>query len=231
MRFVLFVLPPLVTLVGVILLIMAVFRARRTAEATPIVRIALVISAAWSGIALLWGIVRTVLWFQRDVGVPFGVRTLAFWAAPPDPDMFNLSGGFTTAELTAINLLSTPTRGILAAGDLIGTLVTVALAGLIALACFRFMQGRPFAPELARLSFVAAIVVLVGGVATQLLAQAGGMRALSELVAAGLGPRSVQATGIWAIDWWPVWLAIGLGAFSALMRYGMHLQRDTEGLV
>ncbi|QAY60025.1 hypothetical protein ET475_08495 [Microbacterium protaetiae] len=222
---------PLVSMAGVILLIVAVFRARRNEDATPIVRITLVISAAWAGIALLWGIVRAVLWFRPGVGVPFDVRTLPYWPLPAGADTFPLSGGFTTAQFTAIDVLSTQVRSVLAAADLVGTLITVALAGLVAIACFRFIQGRPFAPEVASLSLIAAVVVLVGGLSGQVLQQYGGTRAMAEIIAAGLGEPGPQAAGLFSIDWWPVWLAIGLGAFAALMRYGRTLQRDTEGLV
>ncbi|KHK96562.1 hypothetical protein LK09_14545 [Microbacterium mangrovi] len=225
------------TPVLIIVVIMWVFRTRGTRDAAPIVRIALMISAAWAGLALLWGVVRTVLWFQPGIGIPFTVRTLAYWPVPESSDALatagsiQLDGGFTLAQLTSFDLLSTPTRGILAVGDLLGTGLTVVIVGLIALACFRFIQGKPFAPELARLSLIAASVVLVGGIATQVVAQYGGTQALAEIVSAGLGPDGVQAAGIWAIDWWPVWLAIGLAAFSALMRHGTVLQRETEGLV
>jgi hypothetical protein len=219
------------TPVLIVLVIMWVLRTRRSGDAAPIIRIALVISAAWAGLAMLWGVVRTVMWFQPGCGIPFQVRTLEYWPAPAPSGTAFLSGGFTDAHFTAIDILSTPVRGILATGGIIGTLVTVALAGLIALACFRFMQGKPFAPDLARLSLIAASVVLVGGIAAQVVGQYGGMRALAEIVSAGLGPRGVRAADVWSIDWWPLWLAVGLAAFSALMRHGTVLQRETEGLV
>jgi hypothetical protein len=221
---------PLLTMVGVIVLVMAVFRARRERAATPIVRIALIVSAAWAAIALFWGIMRSFLWFQTGIGVPFDLRTEEYWPGPTS-DVAQVLGGFSTAHLTAIDTLSTGTRSLLAVGDLISTLVTVALAGLVALACFRFVQGVPFARELPRLSLIAAVIALVGGVASQIVEQFGATYALSEIIAAGLGSRALHAASPFTIDWWPLWLAIGLGAFAALMTYGTALQRDTEGLV
>ena len=222
---------PLLIPVGVLLLVMAVFRARRTQAATPIVRIALVISAAWAGISLLWGVVRTVMWFQPGIGIAFDVRTEEYWPGSAGDGAAQLAGGFTSARLTAIDALSTGTRTVLAAGGLVSTLVTVVLAGLVALACFRFIQGLPFARELPRLSVVAAAVALVGGIALQIVTQVGATYALSEITAAGLGSQAVHAANPFVIDWWPVGLAVGLGAFAALMKYGTALQRDTEGLV
>jgi len=221
---------PLLTLMGVVLLSIAIFRARRERAATPIVRIALIVSAAWAAIALFWGITRSFLWFQSGVGIPFDLRTEEYWPRPAG-DVAQVLGGFSTAQLTAIDTLSTGTRTVLAAGDLMSTLVTVALAGLVALACFRFVQGVPFARELPRLSLIAAAVALVGGVASQIVEQLGATYALSEITTAGFASSAVHAASPFTIDWWPVWLAIGLGAFAALMTYGATLQRDTEGLV
>ena len=223
-----------ITLVLPIALIIGVFRARKTGTATPMVRIALIVSATWAALTLLGAVLVTVLWFTPDVYPWFELRTQTYWPAEPSDPTSDLpsvmAGGFTTARVGAA-ALSMPTRALLAAGDLTGSLVTVALAALVALACWRLMQERPFAPELARLSMIAAAICLVGGFASQILRQWGGSLAAGEIIRAGSAPAGLEAAGGLSLDVWPLFAAIGLSAFAVLARYGRTLQRETEGLV
>ncbi|MBD3941391.1 hypothetical protein IF188_06730 [Microbacterium sp. NEAU-LLC] len=225
-----------ITMALPIVLIVAVFRARKTQTATPVVRIALIVSASWAGITLLGATYITVLWFSPNVYPWFTLRSATYWPVDSTYDPLAaevpslMAGGFTTAEVGAAGL-SASTRTILAAGDLTGSLVTVALASLVAIACWRFMQGHPFAPEIARLSILAAAICLVGGFAAQVLSQWGGTLAADEIIRAGQAPAGLEAASGLSLDFWPLFAAIGLGAFAALARYGTSLQRETEGLV
>lgn len=227
------------TIVLPVVLIIAVFRARRTGTATPIVRIALIVSATWAGLALLRTVVVTVFWFTPNTYPFFTLRSQPYWPAPspwdvdPAADVAGLgiqTGGFTTASVTASGL-SLPTRGMLASGDVLAGLVTVILAGLVAFTCFRLLRERPFAPELARLSLIAGATCLIGGFASQVLLQLGGAAATDELIRGGMAPDGLVADSGLALDFWPLWVAIGLGAFAVFLRYGVSLQRETEGLV
>lgn len=224
------------TIVLPIALAIAVLRARRTRTATPVVRLALIVSTTWAGLALLYGAMRTVFWFSANTFPFFDVRTQPYWPADDnrtDPLIETtrvLVGGFTTAEVTASGL-SIRTRSLLAAGDLIETLVTVALAALIAFACLRLTQGRPFARELPRLLVIAAMVVLVGGLSSQVLLQTGGIAATGELIRADAAPPGIVPASGLALDFWPLWAAVGLGALAVVFRYGNALERETAGLV
>jgi len=219
--------------------IVAIRRSRAQGTAAPVVQLALTISAAWAGLTLLGAILTTVFWFTPQTYPGFELRVRSYW---PVSDAWasgqgldvegvpRIFGGFTDAQVTASGL-SLSTRMLLAAGDLAGSLVTVSIALLVALACFRLIQGRPFAPEIARLSLVAAAICLVGGVASQVLHQLGGGSAAREVIAAGNAPESLIAAMGVSIDWWPVAAAVGLSAASVLFRFGSRLQRDTDLLV
>lgn len=227
------------TIVVPVVLIIAVFRARKTGTATPIVRIALIVSATWAGLALLRTVVVAVFWFTPNTYPFLTLRSRPYWPAPTawdaalgaDVDGLGIqTGGFTTASVTASGL-SVATRVILASGDALAGLVTIVLTGLVAFTCFRLLRERPFAPELSRLSLIAGVVCLAGGFASQVLLQLGGSAATGELIRGGMAPDGLVADGGLALDFWPLWVAIGLGAFSVFLRYGVSLQRETEGLV
>ncbi|NYE18159.1 hypothetical protein [Microbacterium immunditiarum] len=222
-----------------VVLIIAVFRARKTETATPIVRIALIVSATWAGLALISTVVIAVFWFTPNAYPFFTLRSEPYWpartawdaASGVDVDGLGLqTGGFTTASVTASGL-SLPTRVMLASGDVLAGLVTVVLAGLVAFTCFRLLRGRPFAPELARLTLIAGATCLVAGFASQVLVQLGGSAATGELIRGGMAPAGLVADTGLTLDFWPLWVAIGLGAFSVFLRYGVRLERDTELLV
>lgn len=215
----------------------SVARARGAGTSRPVVRLAFIVATAWATLTLAGAILITVFWFTPNTYPNFELRVQYNpWdqnctSAPvDDPNVPCVYGTFTEADITASGL-SLSTRQLLAAGDLVGSLVTVLLASLVALACYRLMQGRPFAPEIARLALIAAGVCLVGGLTAQLLLQVGGAQAAGEVIAAGIAPTGMIAAPALSIDFWPIGAAIGLGAFSVLLRYGSQLQRETDLLV
>lgn len=154
-----------------------------------------------------------------------------------------VSGGFTSVELD-VEGLSPLTRALWTAPRVLALRVPGAIAALIAYACWLLLGGRPFAAALAKVTFATALVVLVGGMAMQILGDVAGSAASSEALTwtsarypdiAGID-SAVQAsrpsprTDV-EIPLWPIGAGFGLAALAALFRYGADLQRDTEGLV
>lgn len=154
-----------------------------------------------------------------------------------------VSGGFTSVELD-VEGLSPLTRALWTASRVLALLVPGAIAALIAYACWLLLGGRPFAAALAKVTFATALVVLVGGMAMQILGDVAGSAASSEALT-WTSARCPDIAGIdsavqaWRpspgtdveIPLWPIGAGFGLAALAALFRYGADLQRDTEGLV
>lgn len=236
-------------IVGVIIaFVRASMRSRRSGDSSPVVSITLSVSALWAGFAVLGAaiaVLTTLLQPQVQITVP--VRE--FWPQLPDGTSLEGttatrdSGGFTSADVSVYGL-STAARVCWAIAQALGWLVPGAIAGLIAVACFQLLAGRAFAPVVARMAIVTAVVVTVGGIAAQVLGDVAGSMAATELLTwSGAtypdipGVEDVlqawwpQAGFTITFPFWPIAAGLGFAALAAIFRYGSRLQRDTEGLV
>lgn len=216
--------------------LLAWHRWRKPVQAPPVLSLVLFLAAVYAGLQLINIAIGAAMVFSQNVLVNFPIQAAPFWPLAPDradSSPQNVTGGFTHAVISADGL-SLPTRSWIFAGLALSGLLGAALAALVALLCFRMLQRKPFAPELARLSAIAAALVLIAGTLVQVIQWVAGQQALRELTAApripGLDAPSLQAAGF-SLDAWPVYAALGLAALAALLRYGALLQRDTEGLV
>ncbi len=152
------------------------------------------------------------------------------------------SSGLVLAELS-LGHIALPTRALWAFGQALITLMPTSLSVLVAVACSRLRDGRPFSTVLTRLAKLAAAFVLLAGFLGQALrGVAGSMasyQALSYSSAAWTGyPEDFdladvlpEPTVFVPLDFWPLGAAIGLLILTALLARGTHLQNDTEGLV
>lgn len=208
-------------------------RARRSGEkgdAAPVVNVTLVVAAFYGGLCLIGGIVGFVSTLVTPA-VTLEVPVSEYW--PFETTAFDnlpatvLAGGFTSAELT-IEGLATPARLLWAFGQLLGLLVPAAVSGLIALVCFQLLRGAAFAPVVARAAMITAVVVLVGGLGSQVLSSIGGSIAGTQ--AFSFGSTAVAGFSI-GLDFWPIGAGLAFAALAAVFRYGSQLQRDTDGLV
>lgn len=192
------------------------------------------------------GILRAVSSLAGDsVEITMPVRT-PYW---PQPGVTNLigptarvtDGGFDSADVTVAGLSATA-RALWGAGLALQAVVVVTVCLLISASCQNLLRGNAFVPLIARMAGVAALVVLFGGLAAQVLQGIAGVMASSQvLTVTGWTAPTVDASAPetnWPfpahfppISWWPMGIAILLGAFAALIRYGERLQRDVEGLV
>lgn len=237
-----------VVAVTVMLLVRASIRARRRGDASPIVSLALTLSAFWACVSLLGTVIS--LASNLSGGAPrMSVPVARFWPGllpgvevSTDSAAQVRGGGFMTAEVD-VEGVSTTARGLWAAGQALWTLIPGAVAALIAVVCFQLLAGRAFARVIVRMTMITAVVVAAGGTAAQLLSDIAGGMASHELFAVS----SAQWENIPGIDdplawwpeatlnitlpFWPIAAGLGLAALAAVFRYGSRLQRDTEGLV
>lgn len=244
----------LVVILAIIaLLIVLVVRSRRRARAaaeppTTVVSVTLSLAALWAIFSVIGAIIATLtILLQTQVQITIPVQE--YWPQLPQgvfvegTTATRISGGFTSADLT-VEGLSMGTRVVWVIGQALGYLVPAAIAGLIAVACFHLLAGRAFAPVVARMSMITAVVVAVGGVAAQMLDDiAGSMAADQVLRYTGGGWKDIPGIEDPLQAWWPdptltiqfPLLPIGAGlafaALAAILKYGSRLQRDTEGLV
>ncbi|ALJ21997.1 hypothetical protein [Microbacterium sp. No. 7] len=234
--------------VAVFFFVRAARKARRTGDPSPVVSVTLSVSAVVAGVSVMAAVSAAIAPFLPMASV--SVPTWDFWPALPEGIELEgmtaerVGGGFREAALF-LDGLSTGARVCLAIGGALGWLVPGAIAALIGVACFQLLAGRAFAPVVARVTIITAVVVLVGGIAAGVLNDVGSSLAAQEALAwtsasvAGDRPGDAELlTSLWPrpawrvdVPVWPIGAGLGLAALSAVFRYGAGLQRDTEGLV
>lgn len=234
----------LVLLLAAAALVVVAARASRSGGGdAAIVRTTLVIAAATAVIAAVGGVVA-VLTALVQPQVEIAVPVREFWPTlPADTEIegttaTRVAGGFTVATIQAEGL-SLGARVCWAVAQGLAWLVPGAVAALVAVACSRLRAGRPFAPVLARMALVVAVVVALGGTASQVLGDIAGSIASHELLqwtgmvssAEDAADRLPTPTLAVTFPFWPIGAGFGLAALATLLRRGQALQRDAEGLV
>ncbi|WP_291525560.1 hypothetical protein [Branchiibius sp. NY16-3462-2] len=201
------------------------------------------LGAVATGIAIIVNIANATGGGDIDMTVPVD----EYWPAlnpgvtVEGPTATVAGGGFTSADVQ-VHGLDGATRALWVTGQVVGLLVPLTVCLLIVLACWKLLHGDPFVALVTRVALWTSVVVLVGGLASQILQQIAASRAAHALLditsytapdvhgqelPTGL-PRS---TGGWTLSLWPVGAALLIAAFAALVRYGTRLQEDVEGLV
>jgi hypothetical protein len=236
-----------VPIAAAVLLYVRARKARASGDPTPVVNLTLVLAAFYGALCVIGAVVGFVSTLMSP-SVTMTVPVSAYWPQLPGVTVTGgqtadvVAGGFTSAELTIENL-SMATRVLWASGQSLGGLVPAAIAGLIALACFQLLRGAAFAPVVARAAMITAVIVLFGGLGSQILSDAAGSMASSQALTISAAEYSgypddfdiytflpQPALNI-SIDFWPIGAALGFAALSAVFRFGSRLQKDAELLV
>lgn len=234
--------------VAAVLFVGAMRRARRRGDPSPVVSLALTLSAAWAAFSLLGAAISVVQNLAADAPrmsvpvAPFWPELLPDVVIDSGPTAEVAGGGFRVAEVDVAGV-SALARGLWTAGQALWSLIPAAIAALIAVACFQLLAGRTFDRILARMSMATAVIVAVGGTTAQLLSDIAGSMASHELFARG-SARWTEIPGVddplawWpeatlnvTLPFWPIAAGLGLAALAAVFRYGSRLQRDSDGLV
>ena len=119
-------------------------------------------------------------------------------------------------------------------GVLVSVLCRIAAAGRP----FEEMHGdgaliSPFARRAPRWLLTSAVVVLIGGTASEVLLSIARYLTSHEVLPDASSGAAITApvTFQLIIPIWPIGCALGLAALAVIFRYGSRMQRDTEGLV
>ncbi|GAA5033758.1 hypothetical protein ACFQRL_15445 [Microbacterium fluvii] len=223
-------------------------RGRREGEPSSVVRTTLVVAAVWAGFSVIGATISFfVILLQPQVSITVPVQD--YWPALPEGTVVEgmaatlQTGSFTSAQLL-VEGLSTGARVGWAISQALWWLLPAAIAGMIAVACFQLLAGRPFAPVVARTAMFTGVVVAVGGVAAEMLgdvagsiageealrwssAEYGEVAGIEDVLAAWWPSPAFDVT----LPFWPIAAGLAFAALSAIFRYGAVLQRDSEGLV
>lgn len=237
-------------IVGVIAaFIVAVVRRRgATDDPTSLVRITRVIAILWAAISVV-GAIAMLLVLLLAPTVSITMPIARFWPQLPDhvvvegPEATRVSGGFDSVTLD-IDGLSTGARVTWAISQTVSWLVPGSIALLAAVACTHVLSGRAFAPVVARMASLAAMVVAGGGVLAQVIGDIAGSIASEQVFAREGGswqempgiedPFSAwipQSTLVINFPFWPIAAGLGLAVLSVILRHGSRLQNDVKGLV
>lgn len=129
------------------------------------------------------------------------------------------------------------TRWLLFLEAAVPTLTVLVIATAVAWLALALLRGRPFARSLPVFIGATAIVVLVGNLATQIVAGAARASVIEYLdprtiTAGDMGDGPYEGLGmVLNLDLSPVGWAFGLALVALAFHVGTRLQRDTEGLV
>ncbi len=223
-------------------------RAKDAGDPTPVVKLTLVVAALWAVLSVIVAAVVILTTALAD-DVHITVPVQQFWPQLPEGTEVDgmtatrVGGGFTSADLIASGL-SAGARACWAIGQGLATVVPGVIAAMITVTCFQLLAGRTFAPVVARMAMITAVVVAGGGIAAQMLSDIGGSMAATELLAwTSAGYEEVagieDALDAWwpqpafelSLPFWPLAAGLAFAALAAVFRYGSRLQHDTEGLV
>lgn len=231
----------------IVILIVGFLRRRSPDDRpTPVVSVTLWVASIWAVLALFAGL-AALLGSLLSTTVTLVVPIESYWPQFPgvtvEPgEATVVAGSITQAELT-LEGLSTTARVLWGIGSMLGAFVPGAIAALIALMCFQLLRGAAFTPVVARGAMVTAVIVTVGGLATQVLCGIGGSMASREALAFTAGEAHgypddfdlwtalPQSTLAIQVDFWPIAAGLAFAALSAVFAYGSKLQRDSDLLV
>ncbi|MFS3129766.1 hypothetical protein ACLM5J_15300 [Nocardioides sp. Bht2] len=241
-----------VALVALGLIARASARSRRGAEMTPVVRTTWWVCVTYGAVVVI-GTLLGVLQVLTDDTVTVEAPIEEFWPQLPAgmtiddgqrPDRL-VEGAMTSATLT-VSGLETSIRVVLAAAEAVSGLTIVAVVLVIGLACRNIGRGTPFAPVLARACGLAAGAVAIGSMVAQVLGSLGRSQAAEAALrwssasweckgkgCADMAPEQFVPAASFSVnlDLWPLAVALVLGVVAVVLRSGMALQRDTDGLV
>lgn len=229
---------------GVLLLVGAIafWRGRRRRSETLFLDVALSLGGWWvalSAISLIVILIKafTVDWVEIEgpgLSIPLPADLPCLNAGEAQGPALTCS----PASLPRISVydVSTGIHALAAVGQACTLIVSTLPAALIAFICFQTLRGHPFHRTVIRALVIGAIVLLVAGVAGDLLNDITGTLALREVLPVGSKwyPESfmLSASGL------PIGGAIALAALAAVFHQGFRLQsehdrfqKDTEGLV
>ena len=214
-----------------------VWIARRRGSTTIALDATVAIAQVWLAVLALGAVFATWQWlFEGERWIDRMPVTLDW------PDPLPAGAGEGGAQLLWANI---PDASATVAGLGIGIRLVFVVATLLSLAVLatpaalmlvigrQMLRGTPFTRRVSSWLFASAIVVLVAGVAVEII-EAIGRTLVARAVLPGWDSGAAATTqGLFSltVPLWPFAAALALAALGAVFRHGAALQRETEGLV
>lgn len=222
--------------------IAAFWRGRRRGSTTLVLDMALSLSGWWvavSAIALIVIVIKAVTtnWVELD-GSGFAVPLPADLPCTEFGDASGPSISCSPAAMARFTVVNASggIHALAAISQTCSLIVSTLPAALIAIICFQTLRGRAFHRTVTRALIVGAVVLLVVGIAGDLLSDITSTLAVREAFPAG-SPWHPDSF-VLSASLLPVGGAIALAALAAVFHQGIRiqkerdlLQQDTEGLV
>ncbi|MGL3150422.1 hypothetical protein ACSS7Z_08650 [Microbacterium sp. A82] len=235
-----FIALPLLPIIAAFVILRRRNRVEPEARVPGIVYLTQLVGATAAGWATLVAVATVPMVFRRMTAVHAEAAVSPFTPWPiPTADTMSPEPYVMVAHVDSIRVgvaqADVGTQILQALGSVISALPPIAIGIFVVILCERIIRRAPFAAHLVKLSWIGAGVFLVTGFAGQLLSGLASFRLAEiafELIRAD-SPAANLPTPAWPAwpDLWPLWGALALGVLAVLIRHGIRLQRDTEGLV
>lgn len=157
-----------------------------------------------------------------------------------------VSGGFTEA-LVEVQGLASGTRWLLGAGELLQGIAALFIGAAVISMCNGHLKNSSFRPALVKWFSAAAVVIVVCGLAWQVLEGIAGLQASEQVLGvvgahwdtASMGRESLndiigqlEPSGFaLQVNFWPLWAGLGLFTTAQIFKRGLEMQKDTAGLI
>lgn len=236
----------LLWIVGTLLVVGAVigvlvWDARRRRSTSAMVDVTAAVARVWLALIIVSTVLIVLKWFTAGFTEVPALPVSLPWptalpceggpgvAATTQPTLECASAPTVEATLTS---LTAGTRVVLGAGELLALLLLALPGVVVAVICRATLKGRPFNAVTSRWLLIAAVVILVAGLGSDVLTGIGSAMAAAEVLPPP-GAGAVTTTGIYrvALPLWPIGAALALAALGVVFRHGARLQRETDLLV
>ncbi|MET0978275.1 MAG: hypothetical protein ABWX63_05610 [Paeniglutamicibacter terrestris] len=201
-----------------------------------------------AGGATIYRLLEIALSPSLKIDMPVG----DFWPRLPasagveGPTAQVVSGGFTQA-LVEVQGLAAGTRWLIASGELLQGVAAVFIGAAVISMCNGYLKRTSFRPVLVKWFSTAAVVIMVCGMAWQVLEGIAGIQASEQVLGvvsahwdrADLGRENLnEIIGqleprdfALEVNFWPLWAGLGLFTTAQIFKRGLEMQKDTAGLI
>lgn len=205
-------------------------------------RVLLVAAVVWAVVGfgtLIAQLFQLVEWLQPGARVPVTMTTS--FSLPTRVGQNSYGGGPFVQDGTAVTATQVSTvlndvpllnRVWMGGAPILWSLTAVIVAVLLGLAIRRLAAGTSFGRDASRPVVIAAAVLAVGSTVAQIVqgAELLGFGAFAWAAPSSMG-LSIDRAGGWTFEFAALLAACGLLVIALVLRRGLALQRDVDGLV
>lgn len=202
-------------------------------------RAGLVVIAAAAALVALASLAAIVVTGVQTLGSgPLTVRDLPI-ENPATPAFTEPLDAVTAARYESVEMtvegVSGWARALLWAGEAVAWLTVLGICVALVWLCVRISRQRPFGRSVTTALNWVAVLVIVGGTTSGVLADFGRGTVVAEVAPQAVARSGDSAEGfvglLVTLDLAPIGIGLALGVVAAAFGIGTRMQRDVEGLV